>query len=67
LWLIRSPNYWAIVLCRRDDDFLKVSALMGEYRGGDWENVATHAVFTSNPVFVSSGFQPGDLKRLEMI
>jgi hypothetical protein len=40
---------------------------MGECRGGDWENVATHTLFTSNPVFVKSKFQPGGLKRLEML
>jgi hypothetical protein len=40
---------------------------MGECRGGDWENVATHALFTSNPAMVSSGFRPGGLKRLEML
>jgi hypothetical protein len=27
---------------------------MAEYRGGDWENIATHALFTSNPMFVMS-------------
>jgi hypothetical protein len=34
---------------------------MGECRGCDWENVAPHALFTSNP-----DFRQG-LKRLEML
>jgi hypothetical protein len=46
---------------------LKLSTLMGKCRGGDWENVATHALFTSNPVFVMSEFRLGGLKRLEML
>jgi hypothetical protein len=46
---------------------LKLSPLMGECRGGDWENVATHALFTSNPAFVKSVFRLGGLKRLEML
>jgi hypothetical protein len=56
-----------MLLCRREDDFLKLSALMGECRGVDWENVVTHTLFTSNPAFVSSEFQPRGLKRLEML
>jgi hypothetical protein len=56
-----------MLLCRREDDFLKLSALMGECRGADWENDATHALITSNPAFLSSGFRPGGLKRLEML
>jgi hypothetical protein len=67
LWLIRSLNYWAMLLRRQEDDFLKLSTLMGECRGADWENGATHALITSNPTFLSSGFWPGDLKRLEML
>jgi hypothetical protein len=56
-----------MLLCRREDNFLKLSALMGECWGADWENVATHALITSNPVFVSSRFRSGGLKRLEML
>jgi hypothetical protein len=37
---------------------------MGEYRGGDWKNIITHAIFTSNPAFISTKFWPKDLKRL---
>jgi hypothetical protein len=56
-----------MLLCRREDNFLKLSALMGECRGADWENGATHTLITSNPAFLLSGFQPGGLKRLEML
>jgi hypothetical protein len=40
---------------------------MGECRGGDWENVATHALFTSNPDETIAEFWPEGLKRLEML
>jgi hypothetical protein len=40
---------------------------MGERRGADWKNVATHARFTSNPDENIAGFLPGGLKRLEML
>jgi hypothetical protein len=40
---------------------------MGECRGADWKNVATHARFTSNPDENIAGFRPGGLKRLEML
>jgi hypothetical protein len=40
---------------------------MGECQGADWENIATHARFTSNPNENIAGFQPGGLKRLEML
>jgi hypothetical protein len=40
---------------------------MGECRGADWENAATHACFTSNPDETIAGFWPGGLKRLEML
>jgi hypothetical protein len=56
-----------MLLCRREDDFLEQSALMGECRGADWENGATHALITSNLAFLSSRFRPGGLKRLEML
>jgi hypothetical protein len=35
--------------------------------GCDWENVVTHALFSSNPAFVKSGFWPVGLKRPEML
>jgi hypothetical protein len=40
---------------------------MGECRGADWKNLATHALFTSNPDETIAGFRPGGLKRLEML
>jgi hypothetical protein len=40
---------------------------MGECRGADWKNIATHARFTSNPDENSVGFRPMGLKRLEML
>jgi hypothetical protein len=40
---------------------------MGEYRSADWENVATHALFTSNPDETIAGFRPGVIKQLEML
>jgi hypothetical protein len=40
---------------------------MGERRGADWKNDATHARFTSNPNENIAGFRPGGLKRLEML
>jgi hypothetical protein len=40
---------------------------MGECRGPDWKNVATHTRFTSNPDKNIAGFWPGGLKRLEML
>jgi hypothetical protein len=53
-----------MLLCSGKNDFLKLSASMGEYRGGDWKNIITHAIFTSNPAFISTKFWPKDLKRL---
>jgi hypothetical protein len=47
--------------------FFKLSALMGECWGADWENGATHTLITSNLAFLSSGFWPGVLKRLEVL
>jgi hypothetical protein len=40
---------------------------MGECRGPDWKNVATHARFTSNLDENFAGFRPGGLKQLEML
>jgi hypothetical protein len=40
---------------------------MVEHRGADWKNYATHARFTSNPGENIARFQPGGLKRLEML
>jgi hypothetical protein len=40
---------------------------MGECRGSDWETIATHARFTSNPDENSVGFWPEGLQRLEML
>jgi hypothetical protein len=40
---------------------------MGECRDGDWENIVTHALFTSNPDETITGFQPESLKRLKML
>jgi hypothetical protein len=40
---------------------------MGECRGADWENITTHARFTSNLDENIAGFRPKDLKRLEML
>jgi hypothetical protein len=40
---------------------------MGERRGANWKNDATHARFTPNPDENNAGFRPGGLKRLEML
>jgi hypothetical protein len=40
---------------------------MGECRGADWKNVATHTRFTNNPDKNIVGFWPGGLKWLEML
>jgi hypothetical protein len=40
---------------------------MGECRGADWENVATHALFTFNSDETIAGFWPGGRKRLDML
>jgi hypothetical protein len=40
---------------------------MGECRGADWETIATHAHFISNPDENSAEFRSGGLKRLEML
>jgi hypothetical protein len=39
---------------------------MGECRGPDWKNVATHARFTSNQYEKTPDFGPGP-QRLEML
>jgi hypothetical protein len=33
MWLIRSPNNWARLLCNGKTIFLKLSLLLGKYRG----------------------------------
>jgi hypothetical protein len=55
-----------IVLCS-GKTFFETIAVDGQMPGCDWENVALHVLFTSNPMFVISGFSPVGLKRLEML
>jgi hypothetical protein len=40
---------------------------MDESWDADWENIATHARFTSNPDKNITVFRPEGLKRLEML
>ena len=70
MWLIRSSNNSEQLgdsFCSGMTICLNLTPLSGEHWGGDWENGAPHALFSSNPAIVSSGFSPGGLKRLEML
>jgi hypothetical protein len=49
------------------DDILKLIRADGRMPGCRLENLATHALFTSNPNETIVGFWPGGLKRLEML
>jgi hypothetical protein len=40
---------------------------MGEYRGANWKNIATHTYFTFNPDENIAGYRPEGIKRLEML
>jgi hypothetical protein len=51
----------------REDDILKLIHADGRIWGADWENVATHALFTSNPNETIAGFRSGGRKQLEML
>jgi hypothetical protein len=56
MWLIRSPNYLAMLLCSGKTIFRNYSRWWenaGVWLGKCW----THALFPSNPTFVKSGFR----------
>jgi hypothetical protein len=49
----------AMFLCSEKTIFLKLIPADGRMTGCDWENVAPHALFSSNLTFVKSEFPPG--------
>jgi hypothetical protein len=66
MWLIRSPNYWPILLCSEKMIFFKLSTLMGVCRCATGKILPPMPFFHPIRRFLSQDFGRG-LKRLEVL